>query len=125
MNATGQMLSALLGWSQATFASELDVDGDHATVTREVDGGLQTIKVKMPTIVTVDLRLNEPRYASLPNIMKAKKKPLDEKTPADYGVDVTPRLSIVSTVEPSTRKAGIIVKSVDELIEKLKEVGAV
>jgi len=125
MNATGQMLSALLGWSQATFASELDVDGDHATVTREVDGGLQTIKVKMPTIVTVDLRLNEPRYASLPNIMKAKKKPLDEKTPADYGVDVTPRLSIVSTVEPSTRKAGIIVKSADELIEKLKEVGAV
>ena len=125
MNATGQMLSALLGWSQATFASELDLDGDHATVTREVDGGLQTIKVKMPTIVTVDLRLNEPRYASLPNIMKAKKKPLDEKTPADYGVDVTPRLTIVSTVEPSTRKAGIIVKSVDELIEKLKEVGAV
>jgi len=125
MNATGQMLSALLGWSQATFASVLDVDGDHATVTREVDGGLQTIKVKMPTIVTVDLRLNEPRYASLPNIMKAKKKQMDEKTPADYGVDVTPRLSIVSTVEPSTRKAGIIVKSVDELIEKLKEVGAV
>ena len=125
MNATGQMLSALLGWSQATFASELDVDGDHATVTREVDGGLQTIKVKMPTIVTVDLRLNEPRYASLPNIMKAKKKPLDEKAPADYGVDVTPRLTVVSTIEPSTRKAGIIVKSVDELIEKLKEVGAV
>jgi len=125
MNATGQMLSALLGWSQATFASELDIDGDHATVTREVDGGLQTIKVKMPTIVTVDLRLNEPRYASLPNIMKAKKKPLDEKTPADYGVDVTPRLTVVSTIEPDTRKAGIIVKSVDELIEKLKEVGAV
>ncbi|MCO4844200.1 MAG: electron transfer flavoprotein subunit beta/FixA family protein [Yoonia sp.] len=125
MNATGQMLSALLGWSQATFASELDVDGDHATVTREVDGGLQTIKVKMPTIVTVDLRLNEPRYASLPNIMKAKKKPLDEKTPADYGVDITPRLTVVSTVEPDTRKAGIIVGSVDELIEKLKEAGAV
>ena len=124
MNATGQMLSALLGWSQATFASELDVDGDHATVTREVDGGLQTIKVKMPTIVTVDLRLNEPRYASLPNIMKAKKKPLDEKTPADYGVDITPRLTVVSTVEPDTRKAGIIVGSVDELIEKLKEAGA-
>ena len=94
MNATGQMLSALLGWSQGTFASELDVDGDSATVTREVDGGLQTIKVKMPTIVTVDLRLNEPRYASLPNIMKAKKKPMDEKTPADYGVDVTPRLQL-------------------------------
>ena len=113
MNATGQMLSALLGWSQATFASEVSIDGDHATVTREVDGGLQTIKVKMPTIISVDLRLNEPRYASLPNIMKAKKKPLDEKTPADYGVDVTPRLSVVKTVEPGTRKAGIIVKSVD------------
>jgi electron transfer flavoprotein beta subunit len=125
MNATGQMLSALLGWSQATFASELDVDGDHATVTREVDGGLQTIKVKMPTIVTVDLRLNEPRYASLPNIMKAKKKPLDEKTPADYGVDVTPRLSIAGTTEPEARSAGIMVGSVDELVEKLKEAGAV
>lgn len=125
MNATGQMLSALLGWSQATFASELDVDGDHATVTREVDGGLQTIKVKMPTIVTVDLRLNEPRYASLPNIMKAKKKPLDQKTPADYGVDVTPRLSIVNTTEPEARSAGIMVGSVDELVEKLKEAGAV
>ncbi|MGC1428556.1 MAG: electron transfer flavoprotein subunit beta/FixA family protein, partial [Albidovulum sp.] len=94
MNATGQMLSALLGWSQATFISELSIDGDSATVTREVDGGLQTIKVKMPAIVTVDLRLNEPRYASLPNIMKAKKKQLDEKTPADYGVDVAPRLSV-------------------------------
>ena len=125
MNATGQMISALLGWSQATFASEVDVDGDNATVTREVDGGLQTIKVKMPTIITVDLRLNEPRYASLPNIMKAKKKPLDEKTPADYGVDVTPRLAVVSTTEPETRKAGIIVGSVDELVEKLKEAGAV
>ena len=124
MNATGQMISALLGWSQATFASEVDVDGDNATVTREVDGGLQTIKVKMPTIITVDLRLNEPRYASLPNIMKAKKKPLDEKTPADYGVDVTPRLAVVSTTEPETRKAGIIVGSVDELVEKLKEAGA-
>ena len=125
MNATGQMLSALLGWSQATFASELDVDGDHATVTREVDGGLQTIKVKMPTIVTVDLRLNEPRYASLPNIMKAKKKPLDEKTPADYGVDVAPRLTVVKTAEPEARQAGIIVGSVDELGAKLKEAGAV
>ena len=125
MNATGQMLSALLGWSQATFASEVDVDGDSATVTREVDGGLQTIKVKMPTIVSTDLRLNEPRYASLPNIMKAKKKPLDEKTPADYGVDVSPRLTIVSTTEPEARKAGIIVGSVDELVEKLKEAGAV
>ncbi len=125
MNATGQMLSALLGWSQGTFASELDVDGDTANVTREVDGGLQTIKVKMPAIITVDLRLNEPRYASLPNIMKAKKKPLDEKTPADYGVDVAPRLTIVKTEEPSARKAGEIVGSVDDLVSKLKEAGAV
>ncbi len=125
MNATGQMLSALLGWSQATFASKLDVEGDHALVTREVDGGLQTIKVSMPTIVTVDLRLNEPRYASLPNIMKAKKKPLDEKTAADYGVDVTPRLEVVKTEEPAAREAGIKVGSVDELVEKLKEAGAV
>ena len=121
MNATGQMLSALLGWSQATFISELAIDGDSATVTREVDGGLQTIKVKMPAIVTVDLRLNEPRYASLPNIMKAKKKPLEEKTAADYGVDVAPRLSIVKTVEPAGRKAGVKVGSVDELIAKLKD----
>ena len=121
MNATGQMLSALLGWSQATFASELAVDGDHAVVTREVDGGLQTIKVKMPTIVTVDLRLNEPRYASLPNIMKAKAKPMAMKTPADYGVDVAPRLAIVKTVEPAGRKAGVKVASVAELIAKLKD----
>ena len=125
MNATGQMLSALLGWSQGTFASELDIDGDKAVVTREVDGGLQTIKVNMPAIVTVDLRLNEPRYASLPNIMKAKKKPLDEKTAADYGVDVTPRLEVVKTSEPAERAAGIIVGSVDELVSKLKEAGAV
>ncbi|NIZ60169.1 electron transfer flavoprotein subunit beta [Sedimentitalea sp. CY04] len=125
MNATGQMLSALLGWSQGTFASELDIDGEHAVVTREVDGGLQTLKVAMPAIVTVDLRLNEPRYASLPNIMKAKKKPMDAKTAEDYGVDVTPRLEIVSTTEPDTRAAGIIVGSVDELVEKLKEAGAV
>ncbi|MEJ6404344.1 electron transfer flavoprotein subunit beta/FixA family protein [Yoonia sp. 2307UL14-13] len=125
MNATGQMLSALLGWSQATFASEVNLEDGHAVVTREVDGGLQTIKVTMPTIITVDLRLNEPRYASLPNIMKAKKKPLDTKTPADYGVDVSPRLAIVKTTEPETRKAGIMVGSVDELVEKLKEAGAV
>lgn len=125
MNATGQMLSALLGWSQATFASELTIDDDHATVTREVDGGLQTIKVTMPTIVTVDLRLNEPRYASLPNIMKAKRKPMDMTTAADYGVDTSPRLEIVSTTEPATRSAGIIVASVDELVEKLKEAGAI
>jgi len=125
MNATGQMLAALTGWSQATFVSELEIQGDHALVTREVDGGLQTIKVSMPTIVTVDLRLNEPRYASLPNIMKAKKKPMDEKTPTDFGVDIAPRLTIVSTGEPDARAAGIKVGSVDELVEKLKEVGAV
>ncbi|GIT90237.1 electron transfer flavoprotein subunit beta [Jannaschia pagri] len=125
MNATGQMLAALTGWAQATFASELTVEGDSATVTREVDGGLQTIKVKLPAIVTVDLRLNEPRYASLPNIMKAKKKPLDEKTPADFGVDVAPRLEIVKTAEPEARKAGEMVGSVEDLVSKLKEAGAV
>ncbi len=125
MNATGQMLAALLGWPQATFASEVVVDGDKATVTREVDGGLQTIKVNLPAIVTADLRLNEPRYAKLPNIMKAKKKPLDEKTAADYGVDTTPRLTALKTVEPSERSAGEIVGSVDELVEKLKAAGAV
>ncbi|MCR9111251.1 electron transfer flavoprotein subunit beta/FixA family protein [Marivita sp. XM-24bin2] len=125
MNATGQMLSALLGWSQAMYANKVDVDGDSAVVTREVDGGLQTIKVKMPAIISTDLRLNEPRYASLPNIMKAKKKPLDEKTAADYGVDVKPRLEIVKTSEPEERAAGIKVGSVDELVAKLKEAGAV
>ena len=125
MNATGQMLAALLGWGQATFASELTVEGDHATVTREVDGGLQTIKVKLPAIVTADLRLNEPRYASLPNIMKAKKKPMEEKTAADYGVDVTPRLQVVGTAEPAARQAGEMVGSVDELVAKLKAAGAI
>jgi electron transfer flavoprotein beta subunit len=120
MNATGQMLAALLGWSQATYANKVEIEGDHAVVTREVDGGLQTVKVKMPTIVSTDLRLNEPRYASLPNIMKAKKKPLEEKTPADYGVDVTPRLTLVRTSEPPSRKAGVKVGSVDELMDKLK-----
>jgi len=125
MNATGQMLSALMGWSQGTFASALDIEGDHAVVTREVDGGLQTIKVSMPSIITVDLRLNEPRYASLPNIMKAKKKQMDEKIAADYGVDVTPRLQVIGTTEPETRKAGEMVGSVDELVAKLKEAGAV
>ncbi len=121
MNATGQMLAALTGWAQATFASEVAIEGEHATVTREVDGGLQTIKVALPAIISVDLRLNEPRYASLPNIMKAKKKQLDEKTPADYGVDITPRLSVVSTSEPTTRAAGVKVGSVDELVAKLKD----
>ena len=125
MNATGQMLSALLGWSQATFASKVEIDGNHAVVTREVDGGLQAIKVKMPAVVTVDLRLNEPRYASLPNIMKAKKKHLDEKTPEDYGVDVSPRLEVVSIAEPKARKGGEMVDSVDMLVSKLKEAGAI
>jgi electron transfer flavoprotein beta subunit len=120
MNATGQMLAALLGWPQATFASEVVIADGKARVTREVDGGLQVIEVALPAIVTADLRLNEPRYASLPNIMKAKKKPLDEKTAADYGVDVTPRLKVVKTAEPATRKAGVKVASVDELVEKLK-----
>ncbi|MFK7878029.1 MAG: electron transfer flavoprotein subunit beta/FixA family protein [Paracoccaceae bacterium] len=124
MNATGQMLSAFLGWPQATFASEISIVGDCATVTREVDGGLQTIKVQMPALVTADLRLNRPRFASLPNIMKAKKKPLDEKTPADYSVDITPRLCVVATTEPKTRAAGIIVGSVEELVEKLNDAGA-
>jgi electron transfer flavoprotein beta subunit len=114
------MLSALLGWSQATFASKVEINGDTAKITREVDGGLQTIECKMPLIVTTDLRLNEPRYASLPNIMKAKKKPLDEKSAADFGVDVTPRLKVLKTVEPPSRKAGVKVKSVAELVDKLK-----
>ncbi|MDR7030376.1 electron transfer flavoprotein subunit beta/FixA family protein [Rhizobium rosettiformans] len=119
-NQTGQMLAALLGWGQATFASKLELGADKATVTREVDGGLQTIDVKLPAIVTTDLRLNEPRYASLPNIMKAKKKPLDKKSPADFGVDVSPRLKVLKTEEPGGRKAGIKVKSVAELVDKLK-----
>ena len=121
MNATGQMLAALAGWSQGTFASELDIDGYKALVTREVDGGLQTIKINMPAVVTVDLRLNEPRYASLPNIMKAKRKPLDEKTPSDYGVDISPRLEIISTTEPAARAAGVKVADVSELVAKLKD----
>ncbi|UWR35801.1 electron transfer flavoprotein subunit beta/FixA family protein (plasmid) [Sulfitobacter sp. W027] len=125
MNATGQMLAALLGWSQATFASEVKVEDENAIVTREVDGGLQTISVKLPTIITTDLRLNEPRYASLPNIMKAKKKPLDEKTANDYGVDVSPRLEIVKTSEPEARSAGEMVPDVDTLVAKLKEKGIV
>ncbi len=119
-NQTGQMLSALLGWSQGTFASKVSPEGGTISVTREVDGGLQTVELKMPAVVTTDLRLNQPRYASLPNIMKAKKKPLDEKTPADYGVDTAPRLKVLKTVEPSGRKAGVKVKSVAELIDKLK-----
>jgi electron transfer flavoprotein beta subunit len=120
-NQTGQMLAALLGWSQGTFASKLVIDGDSVSVTREVDGGLQTVKLKAPAIVTTDLRLNEPRYASLPNIMKAKKKPIDEKTPADYGVDIAPRLQVLKTGEPPGRKSGVKVGSVAELVTRLKD----
>jgi electron transfer flavoprotein beta subunit len=120
-NQTGQMLAALLGWAQGTFASKQSIDGDSVTVIREVDGGLQTVKLKMPAIITTDLRLNEPRYASLPNIMKAKKKPIDEKSPADYSVDITPRLQVVKTSEPPGRKSGAKVASVAELVAKLKD----
>jgi electron transfer flavoprotein beta subunit len=119
-NQTGQMLAALLGWPQGTFASKVAIDGDHISVTREIDGGLQTVKLKMPAVVTTDLRLNEPRYASLPNIMKAKKKPIAEKTPQDLGVDVAPRLKVLKTSEPPGRKAGVKVKTVAELVDKLK-----
>jgi electron transfer flavoprotein beta subunit len=125
MNATGQMLSALLGWGQATFASEVKIENDVAIVTREVDGGLQTISVPLPAIITVDLRLNEPRYASLPNIMKAKKKPIAQKDSSDFGVDTQPRLTVISTNEPPVRQAGIMVGSVDDLVETLKERGLV
>jgi electron transfer flavoprotein beta subunit len=119
-NQTGQMLAALTGWPQGTFASKVAIEGDHVLVTREVDGGLQTVKLKAPAIVTTDLRLNEPRYASLPNIMKAKKKPIEEKAPDAYGVDVAPRLEVLKTTEPASRKAGVQVKSVAELVDKLK-----
>ncbi|SOB99447.1 electron transfer flavoprotein subunit beta/FixA family protein [Stappia indica] len=119
-NQTGQMLAALLGWSQGTFASKVDLGEGTVDVTREVDGGLQTVKLKLPAIVTTDLRLNEPRYASLPNIMKAKKKPIDEKSPEDYGVDVAPRLEVLKTVEPPARQAGVKVADVAELVSKLK-----
>jgi electron transfer flavoprotein beta subunit len=124
-NQTGQMLAALLGWPQGTFASKLAIEGDSISVTREVDGGLQTLKLKAPAIVTTDLRLNEPRYASLPNIMKAKKKPIDEKTPDAFGVDVKPRLEVVKTSEPPGRKSGVKVASVAELVGKLKDAGAI
>ncbi|HWA29543.1 MAG TPA: electron transfer flavoprotein subunit beta/FixA family protein [Rhizomicrobium sp.] len=124
-NQTGQMLAALLGWPQATFAHKLEMGDGKADIEREIDGGLQTVEVKLPAVMTVDLRLNEPRYASLPNIMKAKKKPIDEKTPADYGVDVTPRLKTLKVTEPPKRQAGIKVKTAAELVDKLKEVGAI
>jgi electron transfer flavoprotein beta subunit len=114
------MLAQLLGWAQGTFASKVVIDGGKAEVTREVDGGLQTVKLALPAIVTTDLRLNEPRYASLPNIMKAKKKPIDEKTPQDYGVDPAPRLKVLKVSEPPKRKGGVKVKSIEELVEKLK-----
>jgi electron transfer flavoprotein beta subunit len=122
-NQTGQMLAALLNWPQGTFASKVVIDGGSVDVTREVDGGLQTVRLKLPAIVTTDLRLNEPRYASLPNIMKAKKKPIADKTPADYGVDAAPRIEVLKTTEPPVRKAGARVASVSELVGKLKEVG--
>jgi electron transfer flavoprotein beta subunit len=120
MSATGQMLAALLGWSQGTFASKVAVEGDTATVTREVDGGLETVALTLPTIITTDLRLNEPRYASLPNIMKARKKAIANVKPADLGVDTTPRLTILKVEEPPKRKAGVKVKTVAELVGKLK-----
>jgi electron transfer flavoprotein beta subunit len=121
-NATGQMLAALLGWPQGTFASKIDIS-DSAAVTREVDGGLETVKLNLPAVVTTDLRLNEPRYASLPNIMKAKSKPLAIKSPADYGVDVARRLETLKVIEPARRQAGIKVGSVDELVERLHGLG--
>ena len=122
-NQVGQMLAALLGWPQGTFASKLEVAGSDINVTREVDGGLETLKLSTPAIVTTDLRLNEPRYASLPNIMKAKSKPMATKSPGDYGVDVAPRLETLKVIEPAKRTAGIKVASVDELVAKLKAMG--
>ncbi len=122
-NQTGQMLAALLGWPQGTFASRVEVEGEAVNVTREVDGGLETVRLRLPAIVTTDLRLNEPRYASLPNIMKAKSKPLAQKSPDDYGVDIAPRLTTLRVTEPPKRTAGVKVGSVDELIDKLRETG--
>ena len=124
-NQVGQMLGALLGWGQGTFASKVEVEGDSVSVIREVDGGLETVKLKTPAIVTTDLRLNEPRYATLPNIMKAKSKPLATKSPGDYGVDTAPRLTVLKVTEPSKRQAGVKVGSVDELIAKIKETGVI
>jgi electron transfer flavoprotein beta subunit len=122
-NQTGQMLAALLGWAQGTFANKVEIAGERAKVTREVDGGLETVELGLPAIVTADLRLNEPRYASLPNIMKAKSKPLAVKKPEDYGVDIAARLETLSVAEPAKRQAGIKVADVDELVGKLKELG--
>jgi electron transfer flavoprotein beta subunit len=123
-NQTGQMLAALLGWPQATFASKVLIEGDAALVTREVDGGLETLKMQLPAVITTDLRLNEPRYPSLPNIMKAKKKPLEIRKAAEFGVDIAPRLKVLKTVEPPGRKAGVKVANAAELVAKLKEAGA-
>jgi len=122
-NQTGQMLAALMGWGQGTFASKVEVAGDSVNVTREVDGGLETVALKTPAIITTDLRLNEPRYASLPNIMKAKSKPLAQKKPEDYGVDISPRLETLKVSEPPVRQAGVKVADVDELVAKLKAMG--
>lgn len=122
-NQTGQMLAALLGRPQGTFANTVEIDGDHAVVKREIDGGLETVRLALPAVVTTDLRLNEPRYASLPNIMKAKSKPLAQKTPADYGVDVAPRLRTLKVTEPPVRQAGVKVADVDELVAKMKALG--
>jgi len=124
-NQTGQMLAQLLGWPQGTFASEVAADGDSVNVTREIDGGLETVKLNLPAVITTDLRLNEPRYATLPNIMKAKRKPIDEKTPGDYGVEMAPRLTTLKVEEPPKREAGIKVESVEELVAKLKEKGVI
>jgi len=123
-NQTGQMLAALLGWPQATFASKVSLEADAVLVTREVDGGLETLKMKLPAVITTDLRLNEPRYPSLPNIMKAKKKPLEIRKAAEFGVDIAPRLKVLKTVEPPGRKAGVKVANAAELVAKLKEAGA-
>lgn len=117
---TGQMLAALLDWGQGTFASKLEIKGDVALVTREVDAGLQVLELKLPAVITTDLRLNEPRYVTLPNIMKAKRKPIDVKSPQDYGIDISPRLEVIKVIEPEARKAGVIVDNVEELVDKLK-----
>ena len=119
-NQTGQMLAALTDMPQGTFASKIEIDGEKVKVTREIDGGLQTVNLNMPAIITTDLRLNEPRYASLPNIMKAKKKPIDQKSPEDFGINVSPRVNILKVIEPPKRQAGIKVESIEELVEKLK-----
>ena len=120
-NQTGQMLAALLAWGQGTFASEVKIDGSSVNVTREIDGGLETVKLNLPAVITTDLRLNEPRYASLPNIMKAKRKPLDQRTPDDYGVDISPRLKTLKVEEPAGRSAGVMLESVSELVSKLRD----